>query len=451
MNRAINSIEEYLDATADSKGVSFFRGQANRGWPIQPSIYRNDNYMIFEDQMLEELAIKHPKEFSSLRGTYSQLLKAQHYGLSTRLLDITTNPLIALYFAVDDDTANDEDGHVLIINNQRLDNEFSEKRKLAIALIATSPNNIRFDEIISKLGLEETQAENFYLPEIFIEKTTYDDSNDRAFIQGGHTIIFNSVIHEGIVRKDIKQVLPQEFIREELIIPNHCKDEIKEQLDLEFGISKKTLLLSVENTTTAIKQMYQHEAGDLRYSFKQTGERNTDIYLQQKYTYPAIMQILHAVDKKLPTMQYRVFINEDDFRYYNTICIARHSNKHFSADDPLEIKWYYGYDAKRIYQRNDENSNQIVVSTTAETMDIIIDTFEHAPWDAESKKRCQEARRKLNELICGDAKVQELYNVSYQLAGELMAYLTGDLTSYRPDRTKTLLEQYYCELGKFQS
>lgn len=453
MSRIVNSIEEYLEATDDSKGICFFRGQANKAWAIQPSLYRNDNFMIFENQMLEELAIKHPREFSSLRGTYPQLLKSQHYGLPTRLLDITTNPLIALYFAVTDDTVGNKDGHVLIINDQGLDPEFSEARKQAIALIATNSNNISFDEIISKLNLDESRIESFLLPEVFIEKTTYEDSNDRSFLQGGHTIIFNAAIIDGVVRKDIKHTIPQEFIREEFLIPYQCKTTLKAQLDLNFGISEKTLLLSIENTTSAIKNMYYSDNNSYipPFEIEQTDEFNADVYLGQKYTYPVITKIIYAIDKNNSTMQYRVFVNKDDLRYLNLICIARHSQKYFSVGDPLEIKWFYGYDAKRIYDRNKENSKKIVVSTTIESMDIIIDAYKNAPWNPASKKRCQAAKRKLNDLICGDAEVQKLYDVSYQLAGELMAYLLGDLTSYRPKRTEALFDQYHYELGKFQN
>ena len=40
-----------------------------------------------------------PKDFDSDKYFFDKLVRAQHYGIPTRLLDLTINPLIALYFA----------------------------------------------------------------------------------------------------------------------------------------------------------------------------------------------------------------------------------------------------------------------------------------------------------------------------------------------------------------
>ena len=51
----------------------------------------------------------------------------QHYGIPTRLLDFSLNPLIALYFAVTDNQ--DKDGKVIlaIVNENRIEYENSAK------------------------------------------------------------------------------------------------------------------------------------------------------------------------------------------------------------------------------------------------------------------------------------------------------------------------------------
>ncbi|NDZ06777.1 FRG domain-containing protein [Pseudomonas aeruginosa] len=63
---------------------------------VMPSIDR-DGLLENEDKLFKEFIIRNPDEFKGQRSTFEILTKMQHYGLPTRLLDITTNPLVALF------------------------------------------------------------------------------------------------------------------------------------------------------------------------------------------------------------------------------------------------------------------------------------------------------------------------------------------------------------------
>lgn len=60
-------------------------------------------YKIFKSQLPSYLSEVNSKEFL-INSDISILLLAQHYGLPTRFIDLTLNPLISLYFSVCDST-----------------------------------------------------------------------------------------------------------------------------------------------------------------------------------------------------------------------------------------------------------------------------------------------------------------------------------------------------------
>ena len=104
---SISSLSEYTDAITsirnniieDGKSETlFFRGQSNKSWDIRPSIFR-DALISVEHKIIQTATARVPQEFRECSSAFEELTKLQHYGLPTRLLDITMNPLVALYFA----------------------------------------------------------------------------------------------------------------------------------------------------------------------------------------------------------------------------------------------------------------------------------------------------------------------------------------------------------------
>ena len=101
----ITSVDEFMKEISilnqnkkDPNAQLFFRGQAVDYWDIRPSIFR-DQMLSIEHNLMTEPLRQVPSEFYNLSESFEIMEKYQHYGMCTRLLDITTNPLVALYFA----------------------------------------------------------------------------------------------------------------------------------------------------------------------------------------------------------------------------------------------------------------------------------------------------------------------------------------------------------------
>jgi hypothetical protein len=168
---SITKFIEQIGKIESRKGYTlFYRGHSDESYESIPSVFRkieNDSSTGFfsdkEDSLFKNMVMQCPQEFIGCYSTLEYLVKMQHYGLPTRLLDLTTNPLVALYFACCSHYGKGgKNGEILVYEVPNEDIKFFNSDTAAvIGNLAKMPRNFQYQKDRGRF-LHEIQAEKPY-------------------------------------------------------------------------------------------------------------------------------------------------------------------------------------------------------------------------------------------------------------------------------------------------
>ncbi len=247
----------------------FYRGHSNeKKYKLEPSLFRKDdqgNYLYLENEhiLYRELLVSNSTDFQSDVYTLDRLVRMQHYSLPTRLLDITSNPLIALYFACK--SSYEDDGEVILFSIKRNNVKYFDSDVAScIANLARLPksekNAIEFDEEgfndqppIRRLLHFIREEKSFFEPSIIpddlrkIVCVKGKQSNDRISSQSGAILLF------GLDAVFDEEDTPDIDVSRITIT---SKKDILKELDL-LNINESTVFPYIENSAKYVAEKYK--------------------------------------------------------------------------------------------------------------------------------------------------------------------------------------------------
>jgi FRG domain. len=255
-----NSIKKYLQVLSRYNNYNnlYLRGQLEKYQTIQPTIARNETLKENENKIYNEALTMANNDFKGLNHPIEKLAKMQHYGIPTRLIDLTINPLIALFFAVQD-SESESAGNVYIYLPKEFDMESKEAKALSLLAIT---EDYSFDNLCSIYRKEYNEdilpkeLKMLITKPLFIKHNEkLRKSNERLYNQKGAFVICNNKIQNDFITRDIitlDAIAPNAVIR----IPYEYKEIVKSELDSIYKINETIIYPEFTSVSNYLKTKY---------------------------------------------------------------------------------------------------------------------------------------------------------------------------------------------------
>nr|WP_321484105.1 FRG domain-containing protein [uncultured Cohaesibacter sp.] len=291
----ITSVTDFISKALQWKhkdrAPAAFRGQKFHEWSTLPKIFRPDlGISGQEHKIVREISALHPDDFRNDATSFERLVRMQHYGLPTRLLDVTQNPLVALWFASEECTAEEVgldseagefmDGKVqaFFVPESR-DTYFDSDRVSLLANMAWLDNEHKneiwehindgvndfnqhpaVDKLFYQVSLERPSfrpgmidPSDLELP-LFVRPKL---SNRRILAQFGAFVIYGREPSSGKESTQVDQKISMNVRR--YLIPAEHKENIRDEL-ARLGVHANTLFPEIESTAKVLIKRFKMDA-----------------------------------------------------------------------------------------------------------------------------------------------------------------------------------------------
>ena len=288
--RQMDILRQHYASNRHGETIRFYyRGEESHSPSLTPGAMRNSGFRAFEANMLIDMISRRPEDFAHDNTAIGQMVIAQHYGLPTRLLDVTRNPLVAMFHAAVG--AGDGRVHVFALPLSMV-KPFNSATVSVLANFARLPRGeqnlllgksdeetnddvtpgsdrpgifMGYGEALSHLyqliQLEKPSFAHRIEPQDFLRVFVVEpqQSFERLRAQSGAFLL--SAFHEGFDEESIRKWNQDGagYHHYILSVPIEAKQGIREQLS-EVDITQESLSPSLEATADAITRVYRSPA-----------------------------------------------------------------------------------------------------------------------------------------------------------------------------------------------